>query len=203
MIPTSRLDESLARPASSSRDGGIVQEAEERGPFAVEMCRETAYGGHRARLVQQCAEARLQLPTRDGESMVGDLARHVAVTQPQCLLEDVLHLMRQRRPGMIGLQVARTAEEMLHARLMRCVVESPIGCPSIPHQDAAKVGAQRLLHRVSNISRQRLTGAPRLLDRPFMFPCRSSTPFCPALKLWLQKFADWAFAKWSRRCGPG
>lgn len=109
--------------------------------------------------------------------MVGDRARHVAVTQPQRLLEDVLHLIRQRRPGMIGLQVLRTPEKMLHAGLMRRVVELPIGCPSIPHENAPKVGPQQRRGLVEAPARiNRIDGGTRRRGDPQPLQLGAHTP---------------------------
>jgi len=121
----------------------VVQEAEERGPLAVKMGDKPSHGGNRAALVEDRAQARLEVATRHRPPMIRDSARGVPIPQGQRLLQDVVDLVREQRPGMIGLQFARASQEMLKTGLMRGPVELPIRCPPVPYEGAREVRAEQ------------------------------------------------------------
>lgn len=98
--------ERLFRAPVRRVDRGVVQEAEERRPFAVEMGRKPAHGGDRAALVEERPQARLQVPARHRQAMIRDGACGVPIAQGQRLLQHVVHPVWEQRAGMIGLQFA-------------------------------------------------------------------------------------------------
>ncbi len=96
------------RSACSARQllasmGRVVQEAEKRRPFAVEMSHQAPDRRNPTALVKDRRQARLQVSTRHGKPVVRHGARRVPVTQVQGLLQDSLDVGWEQGARMIGL----------------------------------------------------------------------------------------------------
>jgi len=90
-------------PPVARIDGRVVQEAEERGPFAVEMRHQAPDRWNPTALVEDRRQARLQVTARHGEPVNRNGARRVPVTELQGLLQDGLNVGRHQSARMIGL----------------------------------------------------------------------------------------------------
>ena len=82
---------------------GLVQEAEERGPLAIEMRGKALHGRNRAALVEHGCQARLHVPARHRQAMGRDRPHDVPVAQRQGLLQHGLYLERERGARVIDL----------------------------------------------------------------------------------------------------
>jgi hypothetical protein len=137
-------------------DRRVVQETEERRPLAVQMPDEPPYAWHRRALVEHGGQPRLQVAAGHCEAVDRDRASGVAVPDLQCLLQHGLHLIGERRVGMIDLQLATATEEMGQTGLMRRLHKLPIGSPAIADEHARKVGAEerrRLVEATTRFNR--------------------------------------------------
>ena len=83
--------------------GRVVQEAEKRRPFAVEMSHQAPDRRNPTALVKDRRQARLQVSTRHGKPVIRHGARRVPVTQVQGLLQDSLDVGWEQGARMIGL----------------------------------------------------------------------------------------------------
>ena len=96
------------------------------------------------------------MATRDGEAVVRDLRRAMAVTRRERRLQQRLHLRGKRMIRMVEHHRATAAQQMRQTRLMRRVGELAVRRPAVALQDAGVVGAEHP---------RRLRKAAPVLDR--------------------------------------
>lgn len=123
-------------------DPGIPQEREHGREFQGEMIRKARRVGQSGRGLDEPAEARQQVPARDGETLIGDRARIAPVAKREGVREHGLHAGGPGAAWMIEAQRATPADQMSKTRLMQGLGEPAIRRPPVTHQDAIEVLAQ-------------------------------------------------------------
>jgi hypothetical protein len=123
-------------------DRRVEQKREDRRVFDCEMRSEALSDAATARLIDESIEPILEMAAGDGDAVGGHGAPPPAVTNPQSLLEDGLHLWSKPVLGMVAHQRSTTSQQMREARLMDRLCEAAIRRPAVADQHAVKVRAQ-------------------------------------------------------------
>ena len=109
---------------------------------------------HDGRPVEHARELLFELSAHDGDTVLRDRARGVAIAHRQRPLQEVVHVAGNAGVRMILVQFSRPAEEMRHTRLMQGLRKLPIGRPPIADQDAPEIGAQHAGRLLESAPRQ-------------------------------------------------
>lgn len=87
-------------------DRGRAKEPEERAPLAIEMRDKTLHVRHDRRPIEHASELLFEMPAGDGDTVLRDRTRGVAIADGQRSLQEILHVAGNAGVRMILLQFA-------------------------------------------------------------------------------------------------
>ena len=121
---------------------GTFEKGEHGGELGVEMRSEALGVVERRGRVDEAPEAGEQAATDRGQTVVGQLPVVAAVAQGEPGVQDGFHLTGPGAVGMVVAKILATPKQVGHAGLVQCVIEAPIGCPSVAHEHPVEVGPE-------------------------------------------------------------
>ena len=123
-------------------DGRVPEKGEHGGELGVEMRSEALGVVERRGRVDEATEAGEQAATDRGQSVVGQRPVVAAVAQGEPGLQDGFHLTGPGVVGMVVPKILATPEQVGHTGLVECVIEAPIGRPTVAHKHPVEVGPE-------------------------------------------------------------
>ena len=123
-------------------DGRVPEEGKHGGELGVEVRSEALGIVERRGHVDEATETREQAATHRGQAVVGQLPVVAAVAQGEPGLQDGCHVTGPGAVGMVVPEILATPEQVRHAGLVQCVIEAPIGRPSVAHEYPVEVGPE-------------------------------------------------------------